>query len=58
MRKQYILIGYLVFFFAVVSFYDAYKSNTVSVAIAAGLVTVVGLLAWVWSAQPPRDKSD
>lgn len=56
MRNQQILVGYLVFFFLVVSSYEIYKENTIAVAIAGLLLVVIGFLAWLWSVQPPKDK--
>jgi len=57
MKQRRILIGYLVFFFAVVSTYDLYAENTYLVALAAITLMVAGLAAWIWSVQPgPGDK--
>lgn len=57
-RNQLILIGYLAIFFIVVSLYDLYKQNTYLVALAAVMLSVVGLLAWVWSVQGRKDDKD
>jgi hypothetical protein len=56
MRNRWILIGYLVLFFGVVSLYDSYKENTLLVIVAAAIVLIAGLIAWVWSIQPKKDK--
>jgi hypothetical protein len=55
MRNRWILIGYLAVFFAVVGFYDSYKENTLLVILAAAIVLIAGLIAWVWSIQPKKD---
>jgi hypothetical protein len=55
MRNRWILIGYLALFFAVVGFYDSYKENTLLVILAAAIVLITGLLAWIWSVQPNKD---
>jgi len=55
MRNRWILIGYLALFFAVVGFYDSYKENTLLVILAAAIILIVGLIAWVWSIQPKKD---
>lgn len=57
-RNQLILFGYLAFFFVVVSFYDIYKENIYLVALAAVILLVAGLVAWVWSVQGRKDKGD
>ena len=56
MRNRWILLGYLALFFGVVSFYDSYKDNTFAVIIAATIILITGLLAWVWSIQPNQEK--
>jgi hypothetical protein len=56
MRNRWILIGYLALFFAVVSFYDFYKGSTLAVILAAATILITGLLAWVWSVQPNKEK--
>jgi hypothetical protein len=56
MRNRWILIGYLVLFFGVVSLYDTYKGNTLAVILAAAIILITGLLAWVWSVQPNKEK--
>lgn len=58
MRNQWILYGYLAFFFTVVSSYDLYSDNTYLVALAGISLGVVGLIAWVWSIQPKKDKGN
>jgi hypothetical protein len=55
MRNRWILVGYLALFFGVVSFYDNYKDNTFAVIIAAAIILITGLLAWVWSVQPKKE---
>ena len=55
MRNRWILIGYLTLFFGVVSFYDSYKENTLLVILAAAIILIAGLIAWVWSIQPKKD---
>jgi uncharacterized membrane protein HdeD (DUF308 family) len=56
MRNRWILIGYLALFFGVVSFYDSFKENTLLVIVAAAIILIAGLIAWVWSIQPKKDK--
>jgi uncharacterized membrane protein YbaN (DUF454 family) len=56
MRNRWILIGYLVLFFGVVGLYDSYKENTLLVILAAAIILIAGLIAWVWSIQPKKDK--
>jgi hypothetical protein len=56
MRNRWILIGYLTLFFAVVGLYDSYKENTLLVILAAAIILIAGLIAWVWSIQPKKDK--
>ena len=58
MRNQYILIGYLAFFFLVVFFYESYSENTIAVAVAGMILVSVGFAAWLWSVQPKRDDKD
>jgi hypothetical protein len=55
MRNRWILIGYLVLFFSVVSFYDSFKDNTLLVIVAAAIILIAGLIAWVWSVQPKKE---
>lgn len=55
MRNRWILIGYLVLFFTVVSLYATYKDNDLAVILAAAIILITGLLAWVWSVQPNKD---
>jgi hypothetical protein len=55
MRNRWILIGYLALFFGVVSLYDGYKENTLVVIVAAAIVLIAGLFAWVWSIQPKKE---
>jgi hypothetical protein len=55
MRNRWILIGYLALFFGVVGLYDSYKENTLLVIVAAAIVLIAGLIAWVWSIQPKKD---
>ena len=56
MRNKLILFGYLALFLGLVSAYDVYKDNVYLVALVAVILTVSGLAAWLWSAQPGRDK--
>jgi hypothetical protein len=55
MRNRRILIGYLALFFGVVGLYDSYKENTLLVIVAAAIILIAGLIAWVWSIQPNKD---
>jgi uncharacterized membrane protein YbaN (DUF454 family) len=55
MRNHWILIGYLALFFGVVGLYDSYKENTLLVILAAAIILIAGLIAWVWSIQPKKD---
>ena len=55
MRNRWILIGYLALFFGVVSFYDSYKEDTFIVIVAAAIILIAGLIAWVWSVQPKKE---
>ena len=55
MRNRWILIGYLALFFGVVSFYDSFKDNTFLVIVAAAIILIAGLTAWVWSVQPKKE---
>ncbi|KGA13623.1 hypothetical protein GM51_19255 [freshwater metagenome] len=55
MRNRWILIGYLTLFFGVVSFYDSYKENTLVVIVAAAIILIAGMLAWIWSIQPKKE---
>ncbi len=55
MRNRWILIGYLTLFFGVVGFYDSYKENILLVILAAAIILIAGLIAWVWSIQPKKD---
>jgi hypothetical protein len=54
MRNRWILIGYLSLFFVVVSLYDAYKQNDLLVILAAAIILIGGLAAWIWSVQPKK----
>jgi hypothetical protein len=56
MRNRWIILGYLVLFFGVVSLYDTYKDNDLAVILAAAIISITGLLAWVWSIQPNEEK--
>lgn len=58
MRNRNILIGYLVLFALVVGLYDSYKENDLLVVLAAAIILVAGLAAWVWSIQPKKDKGE
>jgi Flp pilus assembly protein TadB len=55
MRNRWILIGYLALFFGVVSFYGSFKDNTLLVIVAAAIILIAGLIAWVWSVQPKKE---
>jgi membrane protein DedA with SNARE-associated domain len=55
MRNRWILLGYLGLFFGVVSLYDDYKDNTLAVIVAAAIILITGLIAWVWSIQPKKE---
>jgi hypothetical protein len=55
MRNRWISIGYLGLFFAVVSLYDSDKDNTLAVIVAAAIILITGLIAWVWSIQPRQE---
>jgi Flp pilus assembly protein TadB len=55
MRNRWILIGYLVLFFGVAGLYDSYKENTLLVILAAAIILIAGLIAWVWSIQPKKE---
>ena len=56
MRNRWILLGYLALFFGVVSLYDGYKDNQLLVVLAAAIILITGLIAWVWSIQPSKDE--
>jgi len=55
MRNRWILLGYLALFFGVVSLYDSYKDNELLVILAAAVILITGLIAWVWSIQPGKE---
>jgi hypothetical protein len=55
MRNRLILLGYLALFFGVVSLYDSYKDNELLVILAAAVILITGLIAWVWSIQPGKE---
>lgn len=54
MRNRWILLGYLSLFFVVVGLYDSYKQNDLLVILAAAIILIGGLGAWVWSVQPKK----
>jgi hypothetical protein len=54
MRNRWILLGYLALFFLVISSYDAYKENDLLAILAAAIILIGGLAAWLWSAQPKK----
>jgi hypothetical protein len=56
MRNRWILLGYLSLFLGVVSLYDTYIDNDLVVILAAAIILITGLLAWVWSIQPNEEK--
>ena len=49
MKNRVILIAYLAMFFGLVSFYDLYSENVYLVTLAAALILVGGLIAWLVS---------
>ena len=55
MRNRWILLGYLALFFVVVSSYELYKDNDLAVILAAAVILITGLIAWVWSIQPRKN---
>ncbi len=57
MRNKLILLGYLGLFFGLVSVYDVYKDNVYLVALVAVILTIAGLVAWLWSVQTGNDKN-
>jgi hypothetical protein len=54
MRNRWILLGYLSLFFVVVSSYEAYKQNDLLVILAAAIILIGGMGAWIWSIQPKK----
>ncbi|MFY9304167.1 MAG: hypothetical protein WAO31_01510 [Rhodoluna sp.] len=58
MRNRWILLGYLSLFFVVVSLYDAYRDSDLLVILAAAIILVGGLAAWIWSVQPKKPDQD
>ena len=58
MRNRWILLGYLSLFFVVVSLYDAYRENDLLVILAAAIILIGGLAAWIWSVQPKKGNQD
>ena len=49
MKNRLILVAYLTMFFGLVGFYDLYSQNVYLVALAAALILVGGLSAWLVS---------
>ena len=49
-------MGYLALFFTVVSFYDLYKDSDLLVVLAATVILIGGMAAWIWSVQPGKEK--
>lgn len=49
MKNRLILVAYLAMFFSLVGFYDLYSQNVYLVALAAALILVGGLIAWLVS---------
>jgi len=49
MKNRLILVAYLAMFFGLVGFYDLYSQNVYLVALAAALILVGGLVAWLVS---------
>jgi uncharacterized membrane protein YqjE len=58
MLNRWILLGYLSLFFVVVSLYDAYRDNDLLVILAAAIILIGGLAAWIWSVQPKKGDQD
>jgi hypothetical protein len=58
MRNRWILLGYLALFSLVVGFYDTYKQNDILVILAAAVILIGGLAAWVWSVQPKEGNDE
>jgi hypothetical protein len=58
MRNRWILLGYLSLFIVVVSLYDAYRDSDLLVILAAAIILVGGLAAWIWSVQPKKPDQD
>jgi membrane protein DedA with SNARE-associated domain len=58
MRNRRILLGYLAVFFSVVYFYDSYRDNTLLVIMAVAVISLGGLVAWVWSVQPNKNDKE
>ena len=56
MRNRWILVGYALLFFVVVSNYDNFSDNTLFVVLATAVLTITGIGAWIWSVQPNKDK--
>jgi hypothetical protein len=54
MRNRWILLGYLSLFFVVVSSYEAYRQNDLLVILAAAIILIGGMGAWIWSIQPKK----
>lgn len=54
MSNKWILAGYAVLFFVVVSNYELYAENTYLVVLAAAVLSIAGIGAWVWSVQPKK----
>ena len=54
MRNRWILLGYLSLFFVVASLYYAYRENDLLVILAAAIILVGGLAAWILSVQPKK----
>jgi len=52
--NKWILAGYAVLFFVVVSNYELYAENTYLVVLAAAVLSIAGIGAWVWSVQPKK----
>jgi hypothetical protein len=58
MRNRWILAGYLIVFFTVIWFYDSYRDNILLVILATAIITIGGLVAWVWSIQSGKDDTN
>jgi len=49
MKNRLLLVAYLAMFFGLVGSYDFYSQNVYLVALAAALILVSGLIAWLVS---------
>ena len=58
MSNKLVLAIYAAVFAATIWSYDLYKDSTIAVAIAAAVVTVGGLIAWLVSARGKHNDQD